>query len=58
MTGRTDAFHPEAIVCCVRCGDPVGCEGDADLVHCNCGTGPFCEECWEGHKCSWKEANP
>ncbi len=42
---------------CYVCGKYTGRAGRADdSIYCECGAGPFCEECWDGHWCLEREA--
>lgn len=35
---------------CWDCDDPTGRAGRCDdSIYCDCGLGPFCEECWGIH---------
>lgn len=35
---------------CCNCDEPTGRAGRADdSLYCECGEGPFCEDCWDEH---------
>ncbi len=37
---------------CCSCDEPTGRAGRADdSLYCECGAGPFCEDCWDEHEC-------
>ena len=38
---------------CAVCGEYTGKAGAGDgSIFCNCGAGPFCNKCWDGHWCA------
>uniref|UniRef100_A0A6M3LX22 RING-type domain-containing protein n=1 Tax=viral metagenome TaxID=1070528 RepID=A0A6M3LX22_9ZZZZ len=40
---------------CLACGEPTGRAGRGDdSIYCDCGSGPFCIECWRCHICEFK----
>jgi len=41
---------------CCECDEPTGHAGIGDgSIYCNCGEGPFCNECYHEHECDEKE---
>jgi hypothetical protein len=35
---------------CTECAEPTGRSGEDDLFCPDCGTGPYCDECWATHR--------
>ena len=43
---------------CLACGEPTEKAGPGDgSLYCNCGSGPFCQECYDNHICDEKDAD-
>jgi len=42
---------------CWLCGERTGHAGVGDgSIYCECGDGPFCDDCWHDHFCEFIEA--